>query len=104
MGKQGVLSCVYLQKFDAKNQAGKPAIENTYFVLGIKSVKGLGRVEPSRKENLPGSDGLCLPMGPAQGTKVAKMKGYTLNFNEFIVYDTRQIKMKFLAKIRFDFL
>merc|ERR1712004_667107 len=24
--------------------------------IGIKSVKGLGRVEPSRKENLPGSD------------------------------------------------
>merc|ERR1740131_420319 len=71
---------------------------------GIKSVKGLGRVEPSKKENLPGSDGLCLPLGPAQGTKVAKMKGYTLNYNEFIVYDTRQIKMKFLAKIRFDFL
>ena len=54
-------------------------------------------------EKLPGSDDLSLPMGPAKNTKVAKMKGYTLNYNEFIVYDTRQIKMKFLAKIRFDF-
>ena len=52
---------------------------------------------------MPGSDDLSLTMGPAKNTKVAKMKGYTLNYNEFIVYDTRQIKMKFLAKIRFDF-
>ena len=42
-------------------------------------------------------------MGPAKETAVAKMKGYTLNYNEFIVYDTRQIKMRYLAKIRFDF-
>merc|ERR1719237_636909 len=70
---------------------------------GLKSVSGLGRVAPSKMEKLPGSDDLLLPMGPAKNTKVAKMKGYTLNNNEFIVYDTRQIKMKFLAKIRFDF-
>lgn len=54
-------------------------------------------------ETVPGSDDLCLPMGPAKETAVAKMKGYTLNYNEFIVYDTRQIKMRYLAKIRFDF-
>jgi len=70
---------------------------------GLKSVSGLGRVAPSQVEKLPGSDDLFLPMGPAKNTKVAKLKGYTLNYNEFIVYDTRQIKMKFLAKIRFDF-
>jgi len=70
---------------------------------GMNSVSGLGRVAPSKVEKLPGSDDLSLPMGPAKNTKVAKMKGYTLNYNEFIVYDTRQIKMKFLAKIRFDF-
>ena len=52
---------------------------------------------------MPGSDDLCLPMGPAKETAVAKMKGYTLNYNEFIVYDTRQIKMRYLAKIRFNF-
>ena len=64
-------------------------------------MKGLGRVEPSKKENLPGSDGLCLPMGPAQGTKVAKMKGYTLNYNEFIVYDTKQVRQRFALRVRF---
>ena len=33
-------------------------------------------------------------------TKVVNKRGYTLNFNEFIMYDTEQIKMKYLVKIK----
>ncbi len=29
--------------------------------------------------------------------------GYTLNYNEFIVYDVKQIKMKYLVKVKFNF-
>ena len=68
---------------------------------GKKSVMGLGRVEPSQYEKL--ESGLELPMGPAKNTDINKVKGYTLNYNEFIVYDTKQIKMKYLAKIRFNY-
>ena len=68
---------------------------------GKHSVMGMGRVEPSGYEAL--DNGLQLPMGPSRNTEVGKKKGYTLNYNEFIVYDTKQIKMKYLAKIKFNY-
>ena len=68
---------------------------------GTKSVMGMGRVEPSSYEKM--KNGLQLPMGPARNTDVNKLAGYTLNYNEFIVYDTKQVKMKYLAKIKFNF-
>ena len=40
---------------------------------------------------------------PAKKTKISEVGGYTLNYNEFIVYDTEQIKMKYLAKIKFNY-
>ena len=66
---------------------------------GKNSVMGLGRVEPSSFKSL--DSGLQVPMGPAKND--SKKQGNTLNYNEFIVYDTKQIKMKYLAKIKFDF-
>ena len=35
-------------------------------------------------------------------TNVDNAKGFTLQYNEFIVYNTNQIKMKYLAKIKFN--
>ena len=35
-------------------------------------------------------------------TAVDNKKGYTLQYNEYIVYNTNQIKMKYLAKIKFN--
>ena len=68
---------------------------------GKHSVMGMGRVEPSSYQTL--ASGLKLPMGPSKNTNVNNKNGYTLNYNEFIVYDTKQIKMKYLAKIKFDY-
>ncbi len=34
-------------------------------------------------------------MGKLVGTKVVNPHGYPLNYNEFIVYDVKQIKMKY---------
>jgi poly [ADP-ribose] polymerase len=48
-------------------------------------------------------DGAVVPWGKAKDTGITNPKGYTLNYNEFIVYDTRQIKMKYLLKIDFKF-
>ena len=36
---------------------------------GCSSVVGLGRVEPSCREEVPGCQGLALPMGPARDTR-----------------------------------
>ena len=69
--------------------------------VGKDSVQGMGRVEPAGYEEM--DNGLKIPVGPPKDTKVVNKKGYTLNYNEFIVYDTKQIKMKYLAKVKFNY-
>ena len=44
-----------------------------------------------------------MPTGKLVNTGVKNPSGYTLNYNEFIVYDTNQIRMKYLVKVQFDF-
>eukprot|EP00090_Calanus_glacialis_P037036 TRINITY_DN63434_c0_g1_i1.p1 TRINITY_DN63434_c0_g1~~TRINITY_DN63434_c0_g1_i1.p1 ORF type:complete len:116 (+),score=38.79 TRINITY_DN63434_c0_g1_i1:2-349(+) len=68
---------------------------------GKHSVQGMGRIEPAGYKRM--EDGLEIPVGPPKDTKVVNKRGYTLNYNEFIVYDTKQIKMKYLAKIKFNY-
>lgn len=63
-------------------------------------MQGLGRVEPSKLEEV---DGAKLAMGPPKNTKVDNKGGYTLQYNEFIVYNTNQIKMKYLARVKFNY-
>lgn len=48
-------------------------------------------------------DGTIVPLGKSKNTNVKNPSGYTLNYNEFIVYDTKQIKMKYLVKTKFNF-
>ena len=36
-------------------------------------------------------DGCVIPLGQAINTEVENKGGYTLNYNEFIVYDTSQV-------------
>jgi len=67
---------------------------------GCNSVHGLGKVEPSTHEEVSGAK---LAMGPPRNTKVDNKGGYTLQYNEFIVYNTNQIKMKYLAKVKFNY-
>ena len=68
---------------------------------GCDSVQGMGRIEPAGYKRM--EDGLEIPVGPPKDTKVVNKRGYTLNYNEFIVYHTKQIKMKYLAKIKFNY-
>ena len=49
------------------------------------------------------SDGTVVPIGKPQNTGVSNPAGYTLNYNEFVVYDSRQIKMRYALQVRFDF-
>ena len=49
------------------------------------------------------SNGTLVPNGKLVNTGVKNPSGYTLNYNEFIVYDTNQIRMKYLVKVQFDF-
>ncbi|XP_038631572.1 poly [ADP-ribose] polymerase 2 [Scyliorhinus canicula] len=69
---------------------------------GKDSTMGLGRIGPK-----PGSDvqlnGALVPMGPGTETGVENPNGYTLNYNEYIVYNPAQVHMKYLLKVQFDF-
>lgn len=67
---------------------------------GHHSVLGRGKMEPSCVVELP--TGLQLPGGSPRTTAVENKKGYTLQYNEYVVYDVKQIKMRYLAKIKFN--
>lgn len=70
---------------------------------GKHSVKGVGKIVPDPAHVTKTPDGATVPWGKGKDNKATNPKGYTLNYNEFIVYDTKQIKMKYLLKIQFDF-
>lgn len=42
-------------------------------------------------------------MGPGVPTTVNNGKGFSLNYNEYIVYDTKQVRMRYLIKLKFLF-
>jgi len=65
-----------------------------------QSVKGCGRVAPQPQNFCNLSDGTLVPMGPG----IEERTDLTLNYNEFIVYDTKQIRLRYLAKIKFNFV
>jgi len=65
---------------------------------GCHSVLGAGKLEPSGATQLGDS---VMPTGKTKKTGV-NGSGFVLQYNEFIVYKTKQIKMKYLAKIQFN--
>lgn len=62
---------------------------------GKNSTKGCGSFGPSQR-NEKILDGAKIPMGPGKKTGV---RG-SLRYNEFIVYDVTQIKMKYLVQVK----
>lgn len=46
---------------------------------------------------------IVVPMGPGEPTTVNNGKGFSLNYNEYIVYDTKQVRMRYLIKLKFLF-
>ncbi|XP_062511361.1 poly [ADP-ribose] polymerase 2-like [Corticium candelabrum] len=70
---------------------------------GKQSVMGKGRIarDPGNIHTM--SDGCVVPLGPTCDTKVHNPHGYTLNCNEYVIYDVKQIKMRYLVKLRFNF-
>lgn len=70
---------------------------------GKDSVMGLGKIAPDESANFTMPDGTIVPLGKKIPTGVTNPSGYTLNYNEFVVYDTKQIKMRYLVKLKFNF-
>uniref|UniRef100_A0A8C9JIC6 Poly [ADP-ribose] polymerase n=1 Tax=Panthera tigris altaica TaxID=74533 RepID=A0A8C9JIC6_PANTA len=70
---------------------------------GKHSTKGLGKMAPSPASFIT-LNGSTVPLGPASDTGILNPEGYTLNYNEFIVYSPNQVRMRYLLKVRFNFL
>lgn len=62
------------------------------------STKGCGRNAPLESSYID-LEGMKVPIGEGQSIPI----NGSLLYNEYIVYDTRQIRMKFLFMIRFDY-
>ncbi|KAG7249493.1 hypothetical protein CRUP_030166, partial [Coryphaenoides rupestris] len=69
---------------------------------GKHSTKGLGQTGPNPTKAVS-LDGVTVPMGPALKTGVGKQGSYSLLYNEFIVYDPSQVRMRYLLKVQFNY-
>ena len=67
---------------------------------GKNSVKGVGKVRGKPENYHTMEDGTIVPLGPADTQDVP---GGSLIYNEYIVYDTAQVRLRYLAKINFKF-
>lgn len=63
----------------------------------------MGKSEPNRKQWIKIENDVTVPIGNIVATGVNNPKGYTLLYNEYVVYDVTQIKMKYLVKIEFQY-
>ena len=48
-------------------------------------------------------DGCVVPCGKPVDTGVSNPSGYTLNYNEYVVYNTNQIRVRYLVEVDFKF-
>ncbi|CAF3938965.1 unnamed protein product [Rotaria sp. Silwood2] len=65
-----------------------------------QSVKGCGQTVPDPKEHYYTDDGVLIPMGRGVNAKIPQS---SLLYNEYIVYNTEQIKVKYLLRIEFNY-
>lgn len=65
---------------------------------GKHCTKGVGRTGPHPKNEYVHSEGFTIPMGPASKTDAQHT---SLEYNEYIVYNTDQVRLKYLLKCRF---
>eukprot|EP00043_Microstomoeca_roanoka_P016452 m.168165 g.168165 ORF g.168165 m.168165 type:complete len:169 (+) comp16464_c0_seq11:63-569(+) len=68
---------------------------------GKNSTWGIGKTTPDPKETATLEDGVTVPLG--KGVENPKAAGGSLLYDEFIVYDTAQIKMRYVIKMKFKY-
>ncbi|KAK7104156.1 poly [ADP-ribose] polymerase 1-like [Littorina saxatilis] len=67
---------------------------------GKHSTKGIGMTTPDPSGFYTTKDGILVPMGTSSKAKIPYS---SLMYNEYIVYDVAQIKIRYLLKTKFDF-
>ena len=66
---------------------------------GKQSVKGVGKCSPAESGSMSIPHGVKVPCGIIEQNREAK----SLMYNEYIVYDTSQIKMRYALKMKFGY-
>ncbi|KAF8985684.1 hypothetical protein CPC16_008566 [Podila verticillata] len=66
------------------------------------STKGCGRTFPDEAQDVIVENNLRVQAGTLKNTPQTGF-GYGLQYNEYIVYNTSQVKMRYLLKMRFDY-
>ncbi|XP_063074541.1 poly [ADP-ribose] polymerase 2 [Engraulis encrasicolus] len=69
---------------------------------GKHSTKGLGQTSPNPQNSVT-MNGTTVPMGPPVKTSVGQGGGYSLLYNEYIVYNPAQTRMRYLLRVRFNY-
>ncbi|KAG0004927.1 Poly [ADP-ribose] polymerase 2 [Entomortierella chlamydospora] len=69
---------------------------------GKHSTKGCGLSYPDPKDDVIVDDNMRVQVGKLATDQKAG-NGYRLQYNEFIVYNTSQVKMRYLIKMKFDY-
>ncbi|KAL2097172.1 hypothetical protein ACEWY4_006379 [Coilia grayii] len=69
---------------------------------GKHSTKGLGQTSPDPKNYVTMND-IIVPMGPGMKTGIGQGGGYSLLYNEYIVYNPAQTCMRYLLKVKFNY-
>lgn len=67
---------------------------------GKHSTKGLGKKVPQESDFIKWRDDVVIPCGQPVSSNV---KASELMYNEYIVYNTAQVKLQFLLKVRFHY-
>jgi hypothetical protein len=70
-----------------------------------QSVMGYGKIGPSQDENILLPNGCIVPLGKIienKEPKFPKDKWWELEHNEYVVYNTTQIKVRYLLELRDD--
>jgi poly [ADP-ribose] polymerase len=67
---------------------------------GKASTKGCGQTHPDPSGDFHEDNGCVIPMGKGTPSGVGKS---TLLYNEYIVYDTTQVKMRYLLRVEFHY-
>ncbi|CAF0900722.1 unnamed protein product [Adineta steineri] len=65
-----------------------------------QATKGCGQTIPDPKEHIYTDDGILIPMGHGINANIPQS---SLLYNEYIVYNTDQIKIKYLLRVEFDY-
>ncbi|XP_072171566.1 poly [ADP-ribose] polymerase 1-like [Diadema setosum] len=67
---------------------------------GKHSTKGMGRTEPDPTGTQTVEDNLLVPMGKGMNSNISYS---SLLYNEYIVYDVSQVKLRYLIKMKFNY-